>query len=130
MSTKCLELINSWMILNYICEIWGLTFFPVLFIKIFFWWKMRTVEAEVILNGINCLMSVILKLFLNFISDNKKAPYGGYANGGGGEIWTSDLRVMSPTSYQTALPRDIYIAYIWKCYFSCFFRILGILIYL
>ena len=25
--------------------------------------------------------------------------------GGGGKIWTYDLRVMSPTSYQTALPR-------------------------
>ena len=25
----------------------------------------------------------------------------------GGRIWTNDLRVMSPTSYQTALPRDI-----------------------
>ena len=25
----------------------------------------------------------------------------------GGRIWTNDLRVMSPTSYQTAPPRDI-----------------------
>ena len=29
-------------------------------------------------------------------------------NGCGGRIWTNDLWVMSPTSYQTALPRDIY----------------------
>ena len=30
--------------------------------------------------------------------------------GSGGWIWTNDLRVMSPTSYQTALPRstDVY----------------------
>ena len=27
--------------------------------------------------------------------------------GSGGRIRTSDLRVMSPTSYQTALPRDL-----------------------
>ena len=28
--------------------------------------------------------------------------------GGGARIWTVDLRVMSPTSYQTALPRDVF----------------------
>ena len=27
--------------------------------------------------------------------------------GCGGRIWTNDLRVMSPTSYQAALPRDV-----------------------
>ena len=33
--------------------------------------------------------------------------------GCGGRIWTNDLRVMSPTSYQTALPRDI-IYFVFK----------------
>ena len=33
------------------------------------------------------------------------------ANGCGGRIWTNDLRVMSPMSYQTALPRDIKYAH-------------------
>ena len=27
--------------------------------------------------------------------------------GGGGSIWTNDLLVMSQTSYQAALPRDV-----------------------
>ena len=31
----------------------------------------------------------------------------------GGRIRTSDLRVMGPTSYQTALPRDQFIAIGW-----------------
>ena len=31
-----------------------------------------------------------------------------YLNGCGSWIWTNDLRVMSPTSYQTAPSRDIY----------------------
>ena len=30
--------------------------------------------------------------------------------GSGGRICTNDLRVMSPTSYQTAPPRDIYFS--------------------
>ena len=33
--------------------------------------------------------------------------------GGGGRIRTNDLRVMSPTSYQTALPRDMYFVLKW-----------------
>ena len=60
---------------------------------------------------------ISLKLLIKIRKPLKRR---GYIFGGGGEIWTSDLRVMSPTSYQTALPRDIYIAYIWKVYFSCF----------
>ena len=44
------------------------------------------------------------------------------AIGCGGRIWTNDLRVMSPMSYQTALPRDIKYAHrshsanIWYSY--------------
>src|SRR5205814_7315546 len=37
-------------------------------------------------------------------TDDKKAPFPGLFNSGGG-IRTRDLRVMSPTSYQTAPPR-------------------------
>ena len=33
--------------------------------------------------------------------------------GSGGRIRTNDLRVMSPTSYQTALPRDMYFVLKW-----------------
>ena len=37
--------------------------------------------------------------------------YNAYCSFGcGSRIWTYDLRVMSPTSYQTALSRDIYLA--------------------
>ena len=44
-----------------------------------------------------------------------KKPHqsGAFLIGGGGEIWTPDLRVMSPTSYQTALPRVVDKAYIF-----------------
>ena len=35
-------------------------------------------------------------------------------NGCGGRIWTNDLWVMSPTSYQTALPRDINNIFKWR----------------
>ncbi len=38
--------------------------------------------------------------------------------GGGERIWTSDLRVMSPTSYRTAPPRDINLKYLIKNFLS------------
>ena len=65
---------------------------------------------------------------LKLTAVNKKAALKLLLIGGGEKIWTSDLRVMSPTSYQTALPRVIYLAYMWKGNIFYFFRILGILI--
>ena len=37
-------------------------------------------------------------------------------DGCGGRIWTYDLRVMSPTSYRTAPPRDIFISQVLNYY--------------
>ncbi len=54
---------------------------------------------------------------LNELNKKKWSRVTSFFTGCGGWIWTCDLRVMSPTSFRAALPRDIY----WRVYYRALF---------
>ena len=75
------------------CLLWPIKKFPHLYVGSFYLSLINTVRTR-------------LELVISSVTGMRPKPTRPTDQNCGGWIWTNDLRVMSPTSYQAALPRD------------------------
>ena len=71
-------------------------------------WHLRMKKAEVLIDFRSCPVPESNQRHVDFQSTALPTELTGHKTKSSGDrIWTYDLRVMSPTSFQTAPPRDI-----------------------